>query len=1121
MLSKVKKKLRPLMPRPFLTFVRKVRRRGPATSPRRRLTCSLEGGIYEIKAKYIQKRWHVRSLVVIERESNKTVSLPLVVNELGFSVLVDLDQLMRALDSREGIFDLYLEEVRIKRNCAPESTVNSDTALKTRLQRLGRFTETVRQGDGGPILVGGTEVFVDVTSAGNISLVVGDSSLLRSVKVSTQSIQNNSGKASFLLEAQWPTARFVNAVLVAVGRQTKARVELPTDLALNDRKTAERNGVFYYSLSACLDFAEVAAKTPETEDTIDLILELEDEAGKTHSRRVPAGTFEHQRRALSSNSVEHSGAMFHYVPYLTFRAQNLSYRVDTFSPDAFRYLRRICKVAWMAPLVKPFLGIWLIGEVPYKAQDNGYQFFKYLREKHPERRAYYVINKNSPDRAKVEKLGNVVLQHSKKHILMSVLASRLVGSHHAEYLLPTRDEKIQRWMRGVRIFLQHGPTAQKNVTEVYGRQMSLEKPTERFLVTSDLEKKIVVEDYGYRPHQVSVVGFARFDALFEQDIEKKPTVLIMPTWRDNLMQEDTFLQSDYFRSWRGLLTDKDFRSVLANAGLKMTFVLHPNMRKYVDHFAVDSVDVIRQEDADIQRLMKESSVLITDFSSVAWDFSYQDRPVLYFQFDRGMLTGRRQPHIDFETSLPGPIGRTIDEVVDSMKQVLANGCEISPEYLERSRAFLKHKDQRNCDRIYEAVRKAWTPLTAFERVRNARGSQRLWKAFRSGRAYIPAMQAMAWFGAQLPRKDIVLFESDRGTSFGDAPRYIYERLIQRDHGLRIIWANNTPIRFCDESTEKIKRFTPRYWWLASRARYWVSNQQMSLEMRKPNGTQFLQTWHGTPLKRLKPVGSTKKIGEKEHLKRYNRAVGYWDALLSASPYATKAFRSAFGYSGDVLEVGYPRNDVFSWPDSDQRLQQTKARLGISGDRRKIVLYAPTFRDDNRKGRWWKHDLQLDLDTFFAELGDDYLLLTRFHPLVRNPLPSKYKESEGVLDVSRYPDIQELLLMSDVLVTDYSSIFFDYAALRRPMIFFAYDLEDYRDRLRGFYLDYEQEVPGPIVRNTSALVRAVREFELPDDSYLDRIDAFRATYGPLDDGGASDRVIDRFFGRLPEKAVASE
>lgn len=245
--------------------------------------------------------------------------------------------------------------------------------------------------------------------------------------------------------------------------------------------------------------------------------------------------------------------------------------------------------------------------------------------------------------------------------------------------------------------------------------------------------------------------------------------------------------------------------------------------------------------------------------------------------------------------------------------------------------------------------------------------------------------------------------------------------------------------------------------------------------------------------------------------RAARLTSYWDSLVSASPYATSAFRSAFDFNGDIIEQGYPRNDPFFWPDAKERAALTRSRLGIKNDNRTVVLYAPTFRDDERKGINWKQRIALDIEKLEAELSDDFVVVVRFHQLVRQSITTaNLQRDDFLVDASTYPDIQELLLASDVLITDYSSAMFDFAALQRPILFYAYDLAKYRGNLRGFYLDFENVAPGPILETTNEITDSLTSIDRIRSQYSERLRQFAQTYGPNDDGDASVRVLKEFF-----------
>jgi CDP-glycerol glycerophosphotransferase len=233
-------------------------------------------------------------------------------------------------------------------------------------------------------------------------------------------------------------------------------------------------------------------------------------------------------------------------------------------------------------------------------------------------------------------------------------------------------------------------------------------------------------------------------------------------------------------------------------------------------------------------------------------------------------------------------------------------------------------------------------------------------------------------------------------------------------------------------------------------------------------------------------------------------------LLSPNPFSTPILKQAFRFSGEILESGYPRNDVLAAGDGSAAAATARERLGLPPGK-KVVMYAPTWRDNQyyASGRY-RFDLRLDLERAWQELGDEYIVLIRGHHHMADDVPSGIRPG-FVLNVTAYPDISELFLVSDALITDYSSMMCDFAVTGKPMVFYTYDLEDYRDNLRGFYLDFEAEVPGPLLATSDEVIGALADLDAVAASYRSRYEAFAAKFCSLDDGKAGARVCDRIFG----------
>ena len=285
----------------------------------------------------------------------------------------------------------------------------------------------------------------------------------------------------------------------------------------------------------------------------------------------------------------------------------------------------------------------------------------------------------------------------------------------------------------------------------------------------------------------------------------------------------------------------------------------------------------------------------------------------------------------------------------------------------------------------------------------------------------------------------------------------------------------------------------------------VANTHIELEWVKAPGATYLQTWHGTPLKRIHHDVLWAPPGMLDSL---DRDVARWDYLVSPNAVSSPRLQDAFRFSGEMLEVGYPRNDVLCSRARDRVRARVRAALGVADDVT-AVLYAPTWRDDEfyLPGAP-PAAMALDVASFVSDLGPGHALLSRLHPKMsdRSQLP----DLSDVTDVSTYPDAHELYLAADVMITDYSSVMFDFAVTGKPLLFYTYDLEAYRDSIRGFYFDLEPIAPGPMVQTQHELVAALRDLPTVTREFSDAYADFRATYCNLEDGHATDRLAPVFW-----------
>ncbi|PWF99901.1 CDP-glycerol glycerophosphotransferase family protein [Levilactobacillus bambusae] len=367
----------------------------------------------------------------------------------------------------------------------------------------------------------------------------------------------------------------------------------------------------------------------------------------------------------------------------------------------------------------------------------------------------------------------------------------------------------------------------------------------------------------------------------------------------------------------------------------------------------------------------------------------------------------------------------------------------------------------------------------------------------------------------------IIFESFGGRQVSDSPYAIYQLFTQLYPGFHFVWSidNDRDLkRFCrDQHIPFVVRRTSKWVRTLQKAQFWISNARFPAWVRKPSYVTYIQTWHGTPLKKLgldienvSMPGTTTKKYHANFVKEANR----WDALVSPNDYSTQIFRSAFGFNNQILKVGYPRNDelINSTPDDITALKQ---QLGLPLDK-KVVLYAPTYRDNQfaEKGKY-TFELPFSLDDFKTKFGEDTVLILRMHYLISNALDiSDY--SDFVYDFSSHPNISDLYLVSDTLITDYSSVFFDYAYLKRPIVFYPYDYHMYKDELRGFYLNYERDLPGQIAQDEGQLWQDVTAaLKTPDMSENAKFMNFYNRFCAIDDGLSSLKIINYVVAQIQQ------
>ena len=359
--------------------------------------------------------------------------------------------------------------------------------------------------------------------------------------------------------------------------------------------------------------------------------------------------------------------------------------------------------------------LWLISDCPNEARDNAFSFFKYLRRCHPEQKAVFALARSSPDMNKVIEIGEVVPYGSLRHWIYYYASRHVISSQKASgpdaavcYIL----ERF-RLVSCNKIFLQHG-IIKDNISFLYYKYTKI-----RLFTCSTLQEwKYVRENYGYPPNNVQLLGLCRFDELWHTETLKRQ-IVIMPTWRKYLSHPSRnnsneklasdFEESIYYKKWNELLCSEKFAQFLQENKLNAVFYLHREAQKFSHCFSsqIPQIKIGKFPEDNVQTLLKESMILITDYSSVAMDFAYMSKPLIYYQFDydqfrKGHLA---EGYFSYEEDGFGDVCKNVQSLLCSLLSLKENSMRISEKYQKRAESFFTLRDSNNCARTYEAIRK--------------------------------------------------------------------------------------------------------------------------------------------------------------------------------------------------------------------------------------------------------------------------------------------------------------------------------------------------------------------------------------------------------------------------------
>ncbi|MVX28951.1 CDP-glycerol glycerophosphotransferase family protein [Coprobacillus cateniformis] len=364
---------------------------------------------------------------------------------------------------------------------------------------------------------------------------------------------------------------------------------------------------------------------------------------------------------------------------------------------------------------------------------------------------------------------------------------------------------------------------------------------------------------------------------------------------------------------------------------------------------------------------------------------------------------------------------------------------------------------------------------------------------------------------------VIIFISFHGRGYSDNPRAIYEQMRQdaRFKDYKFIWfiKNHKQKNIEIPGAEVKEYFSLPYFYYMSKAKYWIINCKLPTYICKKPDQIYLQTWHGTPLKRLghdiiasdNATFYRSAMSFESMCQSYDIDVARYNYMISPNKFCTEVFQTSFGINRErLIETGYPRNDFITNATADD-VKSLKDKFHLPMDK-KIILYAPTWRDNSFVAAGYTFDLKADFHKWKDILGDEYVIVFKPHYLIINKYENDHSLDGFLYSISANAEINELYVLSDILITDYSSVFFDYAVLNRPIYFYMYDIDEYKGELRGFYLDIYKELPGKIYEYEKQMLLDIKN-NVYDYSYLK---IFNERFNSEQTGNCAQKVIDIVF-----------
>lgn len=550
-----------------------------------------------------------------------------------------------------------------------------------------------------------------LTDYNGLSFVIGNSDSLKSEKlnVKVRVVKFNMKKNMISGKVNVNLNNLTSASLKGLILKYRSKVEtLQYHFPVTEDKESESRRIVHFDI----DLSKLALENYYWDFYLELEFEGEQYLIRLRNPSIPVKSRINQH--LPNQAFHYQNGYWVY-PYIT--AVNtiaLIYKEKSEHETlAFRFKEKFSLIIYF--MLKWYFDhkkIWLVFEkFSDSAQDNAFYFFKYCYDHHKDQPVYFIIKRGSPDYKSVEPMKDRVLHYmSFKYMLYLFGAKLLISSESKAHAYDIRAQKglLKKAIEHKKqVFLQHGVLGLKKVDQIYKK--TSRNAVNLFVVSSEHEEEIVRNKFGYNTNEIIITGLSRWDVL-EDKSQGRSAILLMPTWRSWMddLPEDKFIQTDYYQQYVSLLNSEYLFVLLEQYNIELKFFIHPKFKAYINQFNTRNqrIKILQYGEVKVNNLLMDSSMLITDYSSVSWDMYYQHKPVVFYQFDLGAYMKYQGSYIDMETDLFGDRVYTVSDLISIIKKYADNGFKEDKKYSIMRNKYLKYTDHQNSSRIYnEIVRK--------------------------------------------------------------------------------------------------------------------------------------------------------------------------------------------------------------------------------------------------------------------------------------------------------------------------------------------------------------------------------------------------------------------------------